>query len=178
MVDTALELAGCAGPVHAVIGHSLGGLVALLAMQRGLRTRKAVLLSPSLRADHARERFAELFRLRPRAVGALVGAIDRRFGHQVWGELDGRRIASRLAAHAPDVPILMAHDTEDPDAPFSDTLAVSALLPRAQLMKVPGAGHHRTVHDPSVVAATVEFVSGRERAPLNGDAPIPVEASG
>lgn len=169
ITDALLEVARCVGPVHSLVSHSFGGLVSLLAMERGLKPGKVVLLSPALRSDHIRERFAELFRLRPPVMDALIGVIDRRFGPEVWEELDARRIAYRLASRGPDVPILIAHDPEDRDAPFADALEVSQRLPRTHLLRVEGAGHHRLLFDERAVAATVEFVKARRETSANGD---------
>lgn len=164
IADALLEVAGSVGPVHAVIAHSFGGLVSLLAMERGLEPGRVVLLSPALRADHIRARFAELFRLRRPVMDALVGVIDRRFGSEVWKELDARRIAGVLASRRPEVPFLIAHDPEDPDAPFSEAQALSRILPRAQLLRVEGAGHHRMLLDEGAVAAAFEFVTDAREA--------------
>ena len=171
MADALVEVARCAGPVHALISHSFGGLVSLLAMEQGLKPGRAVLLSPALRSDHIRDRFAELFRLRPPVMDALVRVIDRRFGSEVWGHLDARRIAHRLASRDPDVPVLIAHDPEDRDALFSDALEVSQILPGARILRAPGAGHHRILVEESVVIAAAEFVSGRQQG--NGHVSIP-----
>jgi pimeloyl-ACP methyl ester carboxylesterase len=172
MADALLEVARCTGPVHALISHSFGGIVSLLAMERGLRPGAAVHLAPALRSDHVRDRFAELFRLRPRVMDALVRVIDRHFGSEVWEHLDARRIAHRLASRSPDVPVLIAHDPEDRDAPFSDALDMSRRLPTARILRVEGAGHHRILVDERAVAATVEFVNGRREAFPSGDSPI------
>jgi pimeloyl-ACP methyl ester carboxylesterase len=176
MADALLKVAGSVGPVHALISHSFGGLVSLLAMERGLKPGAAVYLAPALRADHVRARFAELFRLRPRVMDALVRVIDRHFGSEVWEELDARRIAYRLASRGPDVPVLIAHDPEDRDAPFSDAVEISRILPRARILRAAGAGHHRILVEERVVAATVEFVNGRRQASPAGDSPIPAAA--
>ncbi|HEV3475217.1 MAG TPA: alpha/beta fold hydrolase [Actinomycetota bacterium] len=176
MADALLKVAGSTGPVHALISHSFGGLVSLLAMERGLKPGAAVYLAPALRPDHVRARFAELFRLRPRVMDALVRVIDRRFGSQVWEELDGRRIAHRMASRDPDVPVLIAHDPEDRDALFSDALAMSQILPGGQTLSVAGAGHHRILVEESVVIAAVEFVTGLQ--PGTGDSSIPTPKAG
>jgi pimeloyl-ACP methyl ester carboxylesterase len=176
MADALLEVARCAGPVHALVSHSFGGLVSLLAMERGLKPGAAVFLSPALRSDHVRERFAELFRLRPRVMDALVRVIDRHFGSEVWEELDARRIAHRLASRRPDVPVLIAHDPEDRDARFSDALEMSQILPRARILRVAGAGHHRILLEESVVTAAVEFVSDLQRG--SGAVSIPAAKAG
>jgi pimeloyl-ACP methyl ester carboxylesterase len=176
MADALLEVARCAGPVRALISHSFGGLVSLLAMERGLKPGAAVFLSPALRSDHVRDRFAELFRLRPPVMDALVRRIDNRFGSEVWEHLDARRIAYRLASRGPDVPVLIAHDPEDEDAPFSDALEMSQRLPRARILRVEGAGHHRILVEESVVAAAVEFVTGLPHG--NGHVSIPAAKAG
>jgi pimeloyl-ACP methyl ester carboxylesterase len=176
MVDALLKVAGSAGPVHGLISHSFGGLVSLLAMARGLKPGVAVHLAPVLRPDHVRARFAELFRLRPRVMDALVRVIDRHFGSEVWEELDALRIAHRLSSRGPDVPVLIAHDPEDRDALFSDALELSQILPRARMLRVAGAGHHRILVEERVVTATVEFVNGRRQASPAGDSPMPAAA--
>ena len=161
MADALLKVAGSVGPVHALISHSFGGLVSLLAMERGLKPGSAVYLAPALRADHVRGRFAEVFRLRPQVMDALVRVIDAHFGSQVWEELDARRIAYRLASCDPDVPVVIAHDPEDREAPFSEAVAMSQILPKARILEVAGAGHHRILVEDRVVTAAVEFVNGR-----------------
>lgn len=172
MADALLKVARCAGPVHALISHSFGGLVSLLAMERGLKPGAAVYLAPALRSDHIRARFAELFRLRPGVMDALVRVIDGHFGSEVWEELDARRIAHRLASRRPEIPVLIAHDPEDRDAPFPDALAVSQILPGARLLTVAGTGHHRMLLDENVVIATTEFVNGLGEPSANGDGPV------
>jgi pimeloyl-ACP methyl ester carboxylesterase len=164
MADALLEVAGAVGPIHALISHSFGGMVSLLAMERGLNPGSATLLSPALRSDHVRDRFAELFRLRAPVMDALVRVIDGRFGSEVWEHLDARRIAYRLASRGSDVPVLIAHDPEDRDAPFSDALELSRRLPTARILRVEGAGHHRILVEESVVSAAVEFVSDSRQA--------------
>jgi pimeloyl-ACP methyl ester carboxylesterase len=164
MADALLKVAGSVGPVHALISHSFGGLVSLLAMEQGLKPRAALFLAPALRADHIRARFAELFRLRPRVMEALVRVLDRHFGSEVWEELDARRIAYRLASRGPDAPVLIAHDPDDRDALFSDALEMSQILPGARILKVAGAGHHHILLEERVVTAAVEFVSGLSKA--------------
>jgi pimeloyl-ACP methyl ester carboxylesterase len=176
MADALLKVAGSVGPVHALISHSFGGLVSLLAMERGLKPGAAVFLAPALRADHIRARFAELFRLRPQIMEALVRVLNGHFGSEVWEELDARRIAYRLASRGPDAPVLIAHDPEDRDALFSDAVAMSQILPGARVLKVAGAGHHRILLEESVLTAAVEFVNGRREASPAGDSPFPAAA--
>ena len=176
MADALLEVARCAGPVHALISHSFGGMVSLLAMEGGLTPGAAVFLAPALRSDHVRDRFAELFRLRPPVMDALVRRIDSRFGSEVWEHLDARRIAYRLSSRGSDFPVLIAHDPEDEDAPFSDAVELSQRLPAARILRAGGAGHHRILVEEDVVTAAVEFVSGLQQR--NARVSIPAAKAG
>jgi pimeloyl-ACP methyl ester carboxylesterase len=171
MADALRKVAGSVGPVRALVSHSFGGLVSLLAMERGLKTEAAVLLAPALRADQIRARFAELFRLRPPVMNALVRVLDGHFGSDVWEVLDGRRIAYNLSSRGPDVPVLIAHDPEDRDALFSDAHAISQILPRARILRAKDTGHHHILVEESVVTAAVEFVTGLQHG--NGEVSIP-----
>ena len=171
MADALAEVTRSVGTVHALISHSFGGLVSLLAMERGLKAEAAVYLAPALRSNHIRARFAELFRLRPRVMDALVRLIDRRFGSEVWEKLDARRIAHHLVSRGADVPVLIAHDPEDGEAPFSDALEMSRILPMARILRVAGAGHHRILLEERVVTEAVEFLRGLQQG--NGHVSIP-----
>ena len=171
MSDALLKVAGSVGPVRALVSHSFGGLVSLLAMERGLKPEAAVLLSPALRADQIRARFAELFKLRPPVMDGLVRVLNRHFGSEVWERLDGRRIAYHLSSRGPDVPVLIAHDPEDRDALYSDALEVSQILPRARILRMEGAGHHHILVEERAVTAAVEFVTGLQAG--NGDVSMP-----
>src|SRR5213593_5190072 len=53
------------GPVSAVVGHSLGGFAAALAMDRGLTARRAVLISPSANVNSYSAQFAALLGVTP-----------------------------------------------------------------------------------------------------------------
>ena len=137
-----VAVAGQEGPIHALISHSMGGMAAMLALENGVRAQKLVLLSPALRVEPARDRFAELAKLRPRVMRQLVTSIERRYGSHVWDDLNGLRIAAGLErGRVPDTLIL--HDPRDRDAPIADSEALAGVLPRATLVPMEGAGHHR-----------------------------------
>src|SRR5690606_21015062 len=56
--DRLLEVGRVTGPAAAVIGHSLGGAAAGLALARGLQADRAVLLAPAADPVDAGRRFA------------------------------------------------------------------------------------------------------------------------
>src|SRR5690606_24538960 len=67
------------GPAHAVIGHSMGGLAALLAMRDGwLGTRRLVLIAPMLSAVDFLPVFADRLGLGDRTQRRLAARVERR----------------------------------------------------------------------------------------------------
>jgi pimeloyl-ACP methyl ester carboxylesterase len=139
------------GPIHAVIGHSLGGTVAMLAVRDGLAPKALVLLASPARLDRAVSRFQVLLGLPDRAVDGLRRRIEARFGATVWDDY----AADRLAL---DVPTLIIHDSDDPQVDIAESRMLAAAWPGAELRSTSGLGHQRIVRDPAVLTAAESFV--------------------
>ena len=152
MAATLRRAAAQLGPVHAVIGHSLGGTVSTIASRDGLGHRALVLLAAPARLEGAVDRFAELLDLPAPAVRGLRRRIERRFGATVWDDYAVDHLEL-------DVPTLIVHDSDDPQVDIADARMVASAWPRAELLETVGLGHHRVVRDPAVVDAAVEFVA-------------------
>lgn len=147
------------GPVHAVIAHSLGGAAAAIALQRGLRANRAVLLAAPAGMPPFARRFAAAMGLGPRGSDAMAEEMDRRVGGAESIDLTrlGRAQTSGL---------LLLHDPADREVPFAESERIAAAWPGARLRPVPGRGHSRMLKDPEVVRAAVEFVRD-DQAPLS-----------
>lgn len=70
-------------------------------------------------------------------------------------ELDGAVLAPRQAA-----PLLVVHDRDDREVPYTDGVAAAALWPGARLITTAGLGHQRILGDRDVIAAVRDFVTG------------------
>ncbi len=148
------------GPFAAIVGHSLGGAATVLAMARGVRAERAVLLAPASNPAGYTRRFAEILGIGDRVRERMEARIVRRFGLQ-WAEFDVLEAARGLSA-----PLLVFHDEEDLEVPWSEGSAIARAWPGAELVTTRGLGHRRIVHDPAVVARAVEFLSDRAESRL------------
>lgn len=159
VVDHARALASVGralGPVHAVVGHSVGGSAALLSASRfGFVAGRFVLVGSPVSPARFADGFARVFGLSEEVRGTLVRRVERRYGIR-WEELD-----ARAAAAAQDAPLLVIHDEHDRVVPFDDGAAIASAARRGQLVRVSGLGHHRIVASPEVADAVASFVSGR-----------------
>jgi pimeloyl-ACP methyl ester carboxylesterase len=147
---------GQLGPVHAVVGHSLGAAAGLYAVaQHGGVGRIALVSSPSA-LERVLRGFAGAVRLSRRGADAFVASVERRVG-QPAADFDVKRIAPLLS-----LPILLIHDQNDRQVPIREAARAAHMLPNAELIVTRGLGHNRLLADPAVVTALVNFVAAQE----------------
>lgn len=142
------------GPAAAAIGHSLGGAAIAQAAARGFRAGRLLLLAPAADPQAALERFARHLRLGPAAARAIQQEFEQRLAEpmvQYTAESAGPRLA---------LPVLIIHDLEDRDVPWSDGERFALSVPGARLLTVSGLGHHKLVDDAAVIAAGLRFLDG------------------
>jgi pimeloyl-ACP methyl ester carboxylesterase len=146
-------VARAVGGVEAIVAHSMGGAATSLAMARGVAARRVVFLAPAADPAGYSERFAGMIGLTPSVLARMKQNIERRFG-QKWEEFDVLAAARTMTA-----PLLVFHDREDRDVPWSDGAAIAAAWPGAELVSTVGLGHRRIVQDPQVIARAVGFLA-------------------
>lgn len=139
------------GPLHAVVGHSMGGAVALYAVAHGLPVERLVLLAPA-DASQALERFMSLVGLGSGARGLMEARVLAHFGRPME-DLSGPGLAAGLG-----VELLVVHDEQDVYVPWGDGRRIAEAA-GATLVRTSGLGHHRLLRDAAVVSGVVEFVS-------------------
>ena len=153
------EVAGYAGEgqggIEGVVAHSLGGAATALAIARGLKAQRVVLIGTSLDVGAYARRFARWHGMPERVREAMQAAIEERFGVR-WSQLDVAKLAPRLAA-----PALVIHDREDRAVPWTEAARFAGLWPQARLLLTRGLGHRRILEDESVTRAATDFIAGR-----------------
>lgn len=150
------------GPMHGLVGHSMGASASALAMHRGLRVPRAVFLAPAADPPGFALRFAtETLRLDAALVARVRANSERRLGVR-WDELQVPSLAPEL-----QVPLLVFHDRDDDVVPWADASAITAAWAGATLVTTIGLGHRGVVRAPSIIQQTVSFLSGLEAADVD-----------
>lgn len=152
--DALQEAAAELGPLHAVVGHSMGGASAMYALSRGLPSLRSVSIA---------------------APAGLAGVLSRMSRHLRLTETGRRRffalMQSRtgLAPEALDIdqlaadigqPMLVVHDRDDPVIPFGDAERI-ARATQAELFATRGLGHREVLRDDAVLERIVGFLDAR-----------------
>ena len=142
------------GPVHAIVGHSLGGTAAALALGFGLEAERLVLLAPPADVPHFGRAFASGLGLSPARTAGFMAGLTREVGGDL-DALDLRRLAPSMRSR-----LLVLHDRDDREVPFAHGADIAKAWPEAKLEALSGLGHRRLLRDPEVIAAATAFIQG------------------
>ncbi|HTV20296.1 MAG TPA: alpha/beta fold hydrolase [Polyangiaceae bacterium] len=156
------DVARALGPVHAVVGHSLGGSVALLSAARGLSMAGVVALSPVPSFEFTLRGYARAYGLPPHAQEALARRFEART-RMKRDELD-------LDGITPGVPTLLVHDLLDRRVPSRYSRKLKERWPGTHLVETCGFGHGRMLDADLVAQSVVAFLA---MLPPPGVAPNP-----
>ena len=136
-----------------VVAHSMGGASTLLALARGLSLSRAVLLGAPSNAEKIWNRFAAALGLDEAVAAGARRRLERRVGAR-FSDLNVSSLASRITT-----PVLVVHDQDDAEIPWSCGEENARLVPGARLVTTSGLGHRLILRDPAVVDLTVRFLA-------------------
>lgn len=143
------------GDVHALIGHSFGGVVCLLAMNQGLQTRAVVTLGSPSKLEWLLDVYAEYLNFSPTAKQKLAQLLENKFGEDIWRRCDIEHMQLDLSESG-----LVIHDKLDKEVPDHHA-EVIASASSARLFKTSGLGHRRLLRNQTVVEEVVNFISAQ-----------------
>lgn len=144
-VRTLFAVQARTGPLHAVVGHSLGALAAAHAAAKGLAVERLVLLSASPPPGRVLGWFAGAFGVGEALAQRMRHTIERREGVPL-AQFEPGWIGPRLAQ-----PTLLVHDRQDKAAPLAVAQALAQAAAHARLEVTEGLGHRRGLADDGVI---------------------------
>jgi pimeloyl-ACP methyl ester carboxylesterase len=151
----AIAVSKAVGSVSMVVGHSLGGFAAALALDGGLAARRAVFIAPSANADSYSAQFAAVLGVDAPVMASMRGRLERRLGFD-WAQMNVPMLAPEMR-----IPLLVIHDRDDREVGWDHGAAIARAWPDAELVTTTGLGHHRIVSDPGVIQQVLAFL-GRD----------------
>jgi pimeloyl-ACP methyl ester carboxylesterase len=141
------------GGVHAVVAHSVGGMVTAYALGHGLEVDRVALIAASIRIEHAMEKFQGMFGVPEKAMAGLRETIIRRYGRSLFEQWHIDEMARGFT-----VPALLVHDTDDPQVDYADAKRLAVAWPGARLHTTHGLGHVKPTRDPAVIQEVRSFL--------------------
>ncbi len=142
------------GPVHAVIGHSLGGLSAALTL---VHTQASVprlaMISAAVSAPVFFNETFQLFRIPQKVMPRVQQLIIKRLKSDLQ-QLDLFRHINQIRADR----ILVAYDENDHLVKKEQISSFLQQYPAIQSLKIRGEGHFRIMKNESVINRVLEFL--------------------
>jgi pimeloyl-ACP methyl ester carboxylesterase len=160
------------GPAHAVVAHSLGAMATMVAIADGLAVRRLVLFAPMTDPMPFTYGFARQLGFGERIRTRLVRRIEQRLALPM-SYFTATTQLDRIAAPPP---LLLIHDRDDAETPWSGSAALAVRWPGATLVSTSDLSHRRVLRDPAAVAKALAFVG--TDAPAAESADIDARAAG
>ena len=155
--DVLTAVVAAHGPAYGVVAHSLGSMVAALAMRDGIMPERAVYVAPMIDVTSYGQPFIRMLGGGQRIWTRFVDRVEHKFGLDL-AFFDLAAMADELAMP----PLLIVHDRDDQETSWDAARALASSWPDARLLTTTGLGHNRILADPAVVAAAVAFLRGPE----------------
>ena len=142
------------GPVHTLIGHSLGVAATAIAIRDyELNVGRLISISSLVHCMWFTEVIGDYLGISRSTLAKARSLVDRCYAHPVaWEELSVIDMLRHLT-----MPILLIHDRDDNEIPFDHALQIKATLPDAELLATGGLGHRRVLKDADVIARIIKF---------------------
>lgn len=129
--------------LHAVIGHSLGGLWSLSAWPLGLRAKVFVMISSPATMRFLVDKFADFFPVEDGQLDELAGEIEGRLGSDVWTVFSPAEVATAV-----DVPALIVHGANDSYVPPENAEMIHAAWRESTVELIDGVDHFDILGSP------------------------------
>ncbi|MCP2638506.1 alpha/beta hydrolase [Microbacterium sp. HD4P20] len=144
------------GRFAAVVGHSFGGLAALVSVAGGIQADRVVTVAAPAAAETLLTQFQSMLRYSDRTSDALGQLFARTY---FPGDADPFAWLSAVRRPLPGTPLLVIHDDGDRRVPFAEAPRIVDANPGSQLLSTSGFGHNRILTADPFLDAVVEFVT-------------------
>jgi hypothetical protein len=140
------------GMPSVVVGHSFAAMALRLVFAEA-SPPKIVLIGPALSVVEALDFFGARLGLLPWARSGLQRRLEQ------WDPVLWPMVAGLDPGQMPGAEMLLLHDPDDTETPFTASAELAALRPGTTVQAVPGAGHSGILSDPRTLDALAGFVA-------------------
>jgi pimeloyl-ACP methyl ester carboxylesterase len=144
------------GRFEAVVGHSFGGLAALVSTAGGIETERVITVAAPAAAETLFTQFQSKLRYSDRISDALGQLFARRY---FPGDADPFAWLSAVRRPLSGTPLLVIHDSTDSHVPFAEASRIVDANPGSRLVSPTGFGHNRILTADPFLDAVVDFVT-------------------
>lgn len=155
MSEVVEQVAHLFGEIHGIVGHSLGAVAAVLAINRGLPVNRLALIAPPINLDHVVHLFGSQLAIPQPVLDVHTGLLEDEFGAEIWQRLDMTQQVGQL-----EVDGLIISDVHDVEIPSLHGELIAGHWRRSRFLETRHLGHHRILKDRQVLEELSVFLAG------------------
>lgn len=151
-IESILEIDRKFGPFDAVIGHSLGGMALLNAVNYGMKTNKLVTIGSANVVLNIFIDFVGKIKMKPEQVELLRAYFEKKYNKSM-DSLSSYNNVSKI-----EIPILVIHDENDDEIPIADALEIAKHFINGKLIITKGLGHRKILGNEGIIKEIIGFM--------------------
>lgn len=152
-IATVEELNYIYGPFHAAIGHSLGAMTILNAVDKKLNTNCLITIGSGDKIIDILDDFVAKLYLKKEISNLLKMHFEKKFSEKM------EKFAGHNAAKKIEIPVLVIHDENDEDVNVKASINIHSHLKKGELMLTKGLGHRKILGNTLVIQKIIEFIN-------------------
>jgi pimeloyl-ACP methyl ester carboxylesterase len=156
-IESILEIDRKFGPFDSVIGHSLGGMALLNALNNGLKTNKIVTIGSGNVVLDIFVDFIDKFKMKPEQVELLRIYFEKKYNKKM------NELSSYYNVQKIEIPVLVIHDENDDEIPISCAKEIEKnfnnKISGNKLLVTKHLGHRKILGDLGVINEILDFIN-------------------
>lgn len=149
------------GEFEAIIGHSFGTGTALLSIDKfKVNPKKVILIAYFSDVHFIIKLFGELFSLRKSTLDSMQNIALDKFKNTYGVAWNWDEISPINTIKSVERKVLLIHDKEDHEVPYSQALPLQHAAPHAEILVTSGFGHRKILMNKECINKTVSFIRG------------------
>ncbi|WP_320814882.1 alpha/beta hydrolase [Flavobacterium sp.] len=151
-IASILELEKIYGKFDLAVGHSLGGMSILNSIKQGLNVDKAVIIGSGDSISDILHDFAKKLSLEPKIADLMRDSYEATYKEKM------ENYSGSNAAKEVNVPILVIHDKDDEDVPYTASVNIDKVLNNSELFLTNNLGHRKILGNEDVILKIKDFI--------------------
>lgn len=151
-IASILEIQKVYGTFDIAIGHSLGGMALLNAVNTGLKIDKLITIGAGNKVINIFENFVKTLQMNPKQAVLLKNFFEKKYNRTL------EELSSETNARNLKIPVLVIHDQNDDEVGVACAIAINNVLENGNLLITNNLGHRKILGDATVIQKIIEFI--------------------
>lgn len=151
-IASILELEKKYGKFDIAVGHSLGGMSVLNSIKKGLKLDKAVIVGSGDSINDILQDFVKKMNLEPKIAHLMRSSFEQTYQESM------ENYSGSNAAKEVNIPILVIHDENDEDVPYTASVNIHKTLKNSELLLTKSLGHRKILGNEDVILKIKNFI--------------------